>query len=222
MNASDIDIGACIVAEADGLVVVNKPPGICSTGKDLNDPECVQALLVSYYWKPVWALHQLDKDTSGINLFVRKKSLVDVWKTKMQEGGRKEYLAICRGRFGHERLRVDAPLGWIEAERGYGVTLDGKPAATEFELLSQGEDASLLRCRLLTGRTHQIRLHLGHVGHPLLGENRYLDPPCRRHRRQALHAARLSFEGGPTYSAPLPDDLRTLAQREGLSVPEGW
>ena len=90
------DLEARILHEADGVIVVNKPVGWPSTGRDLDDPKCVQHLLMARARRMVWAVHQLDADTSGVNVFVRRKSLVEPWAQKLRKG-RKEYCSFCKG-----------------------------------------------------------------------------------------------------------------------------
>ena len=91
----------------------------------------------------------------------------------------------------------------------------GKPARTVFEVLGATDAASRVEARPATGRTHQIRVHLAHLGHPLFGEPRYAEPPCREHPRHALHLGSLTIDGH-VFEAPVPDDLVELATRLGL------
>jgi 23S rRNA-/tRNA-specific pseudouridylate synthase len=150
-------------------------------------------------------VHQLDKETSGVNLFVRRKALVEQWSALLKHQGQKEYLALCHGAPTWERRRCRARLGWLPGQRRRGVVQQGgQEAETLFERLEVGQGASLLRALPRTGRTHQIRLHLEALGHGLLGDKRYGDQaPCGLHARHALHAASLRA-GGRQWRAPLP------------------
>ena len=203
-----------VIHDADGLVVVNKPPGIETTGRTTDDPRGLQHHLERHLGRPVFAAHQLDRDTSGVLVFVRKKSLVAATQARMRAdaGAKKRYLAFVRGRVPWAKRTIDAPLAYDAGARRWVVREGGKDARTIVTRQRVGADLSLVEARLLTGRTHQARVHLAHVGHPVLGERRYVDPPCDRHPRQALHAWRLELTG-LILEAPLPDDLASLRDR---------
>lgn len=207
-----------ILLDQDGLVVVDKPPGLPSTGHRLDDPECVQFQLAAQLRRPgrLWAVHQLDRDTSGLNLFVRRKALVETWAERLKQG-RKVYLAICHGAPPQALTIVDAPLGWDEARRAQAVVADGRPARSRIALVATTGAFSLVLVLIETGRTHQVRLHMAHLGCPLVGESRYRTPPCTRHPRQALHAWHLDLPSLPPLFAPVPPDLCMLA--ETISLP---
>ena len=135
---------------------------------------------------------------------------------------------ICYGSLDWEEWIVDAPIGDYR-ERGeyrYGVHPSGKVAKTRFRIRARAGAYCLMTAELFTGRTHQIRVHLQHEGLSLVGENRYREPVCREHHRQALHAWRLRCADGQQpagFDAPLAPDLCELAARLGLSVnPDDW
>ncbi|MEQ9073990.1 MAG: RluA family pseudouridine synthase [Sandaracinaceae bacterium] len=208
-----------ILHDADGVVVVDKPPGLEATGRTPDDPGGVQHHLATQLRRPVWAVHQLDRDTSGVLIFVRKRSLVARWQEALARGD-KRYVALVHGREGHgseafEPRTIDAPLAYDRGARRWVVREGGKPARSTVEVVSVGADAMRVHVTLHTGRTHQARVHLAHVGHPLIGERRYRTPPCELHPRHALHAARVAALGA-VFEAPLPEDLRALARRLGL------
>ncbi len=204
--------GWTILHDADGLVVVDKPPGLETTGRTRDDPGGLEAHLARALGRRVWAVHQIDRDTSGIVLFVTKKPLVATWQARLRSA-EKRYLAIVHGRMRSQT--VDAPLAYDEARRRWTVRVGGKPARTVFEVLAATDDASRVECRPTTGRTHQLRVHLAHLGHPLFGEPRYADPPCRAHPRHALHLGALVIDGH-VFEAPVPEDLLVLMQRLGV------
>ncbi|HJK94461.1 MAG TPA: RNA pseudouridine synthase [Polyangiaceae bacterium LLY-WYZ-15_(1-7)] len=207
-----------ILHDAEGLVVVDKPAGLPTTGRDLGDPGCVQHALAAQLRRPVrkvWAVHQLDRFTSGVCLFVRRKALVQVWQAHLR-AGRKRYLALVHGVPGWETEQVDAPLRYVKRLGRPAVVEDGKRARTRLARLGAGPAHAWVEARPETGRTHQVRVHLAYVGHPLVGERLHRDPPCTLHPGPALHLARLEA-GGQRFEAPLPPALRALADR--LDVP---
>lgn len=205
-------------------VVVDKPPGMETTGRDLADARALQHKLAVLLGRPVWAVHQLDKDTSGLVLFVTRRSLVEVWQRRLgARQSRKRYLAFIHGTptWTGER-RVRAPLAYDASSRCQRVAEGGKPAETRVRLLAQGPRHALVEAELVTGRTHQARVHLASLSHPLVGEHRYRTPPCAEHPRQALHAWRLEARGGGVpllVTAPLPQDLVALASRLQVPLP---
>ena len=208
-----------ILATVGALVAMDKPANLPSTGRRLDDPDCLQFALIEHFGQMVWAVHQLDADTSGVNLFVRDKGQVAPWKARMAfPNGTKTYLALVHGRVDFEAKRIDAPIGVISTSphRQVGICHQGKRAISEIRRLALGRDSSLVQVQIETGRTHQIRIHLASLGHPLLGEDWYAQDRARAHHRQALHAWRVEFEDGPEprrFESPLPADLLALMGR---------
>jgi 23S rRNA pseudouridine1911/1915/1917 synthase len=224
MNSHDTHIQghtltSLILLEADGLIAVNKPAGIPSTGKSLDEPGSMQYALMRHYRRMIWAIHQIDAETTGVNLFTRRRPLVAEVTEALKLHGEKRYLAICHGLVSPSTRRINAPIDWIDSEGRRGITDSGQEAITDVEVLDTGSEMSLLSISLRTGRTHQIRIHLAHMGHPLLGESRYASPPCQAHHRQALHAFELKLPDRPIVRAPLPEDFTELATRCELSLP---
>lgn len=224
-----LPIEGLIVFEGGGITVINKPPGLASTGRSLEDSNCAQYLLMARARRMVWAVHQIDADTSGLLVFTTKRSLVPVYQQRLlTPNGRKTYLAICHGAPEWDERIVDAPIGDYRehGEHRYGVHPSGKVAKTRFRVRARAGAYCLMTAELFTGRTHQIRVHLQHEGLSLVGENRYIQQPCTEHPRQALHAWRLRFADGQEpfgFDAPLAPDLVALAARLNLSVtPEDW
>ena len=207
-----------ILLEEDGLILINKPAGVPTAGDTLEQPGSIQYELMQSYRRMIWAVHQLDKDTSGLNVFVRRKALVQTW-TELLKRGQKEYLVMCHGTLA-STLVVDAPTDWIPEKRQRGVIESGKPSKTEFRVLDTHGGFSLLAAKLHTGRTHQIRVHLEHTGHPLVGEQRYIEAPCGIAPRQMLHAWRLDVPEHTLPAAPLPDDFAATCQELGLTFSE--
>jgi len=212
-----------IVFEDAHLIVVNKPAGlIVHPGAGNPDRTLMNALLAH---EPklrqvprAGIVHRLDKDTSG--LMVVARNLTAQARLAAQLAGRsvkRSYLALVHG-VPPARGTVEASIGRDTRVRTrMAVTERGKEARTNYRVLERFGHAALLECRLDTGRTHQIRVHLQHIGHPLLG-----DPVYRRGARravdfprQALHAAALELvhpRDGKTmaWSVPLPADMKKL------------
>lgn len=223
--------GQPFVVHDDGRVLVaDKPPGLPATGRDRDDPHSLEFLLSRRVGRTVWAVHQLDADTSGVIVFVTRKSLVAAWAERLATQADKQYLAFCHGAPAFDATEVNAPIAptgsrlppWWRIARPDD---DGARGATSrLRVVARAERHALLEVTLVTGRTHQARLHLAHLGHPLVGEKVYRTPPCSEHPRQALHAHAIRFRDGvepSSFVAPLPADLRALAARLGLRVPDG-
>lgn len=214
------DLEYRIVHEEGGVVVVDKPALLPSTGRKLDDRRCLQwAMIERNHGDMVWAVHQLDTGTSGLNVFVTKKSLVPVWQERLRAAtARKRYLGIIHGRLPKAQVTVDEPIGWTGAppNRRWGIARKGKHARSHFQELGASSDgsSSVISVRIETGRTHQIRVHLEHLGLALVGEPYYCSPPCEALPRVALHAWKLRFTDGVApdrFEAAVPEDLRALA-----------
>jgi len=210
-----------IVDEDDALLVVDKPAGlVVHPGSGNWEGTLLNALL---HHAPQLAgvpragiVHRLDKDTSG--LLVVAKTLVAQTALVRQLQARavaREYLAIATGDIAKGGV-VDAPIGRHPTRRTtMAVVATGKPARTHYEVVERFGAATLLRCRLETGRTHQIRVHLASLGHPLVGDPAYGRKGPLRFPRQALHAARLALVHPVTgracaWESPLPPDFLEL------------
>ena len=161
-------------------------------------------------------VHRLDKDTSG--LMVVAKTLTAQTSLVRQLQARtvtREYVALAAGDI-RQRGMVDAPIGRHPTRRTtMAVVATGKPARTHFDVVERFGTATLLRCRLETGRTHQIRVHLASLGHPLVGDPAYGRKGPVPFPRQALHAARLALVHPVTglacqWDSPLPVDFAEL------------
>jgi 23S rRNA pseudouridine955/2504/2580 synthase len=179
-------------------------------------------------------VHRLDRDTSGCLLIARKASALRALHALLREGQfEKRYLTLVKGHWPHGRKRIDVPLRTdmrVGGERTVKAHASGKAAISEFRPLQFfGKRATLMEVGLLTGRTHQIRVHAAHAGHPLAGDAKYGDPEFNAAlaalglARMFLHAHSVSFdwpEGGAfSASAPLPADLAAIVDR--LTVERG-
>lgn len=212
-----------VVFEDEHLMVIDKPVGLVVhpaagnwSGTLLNGLLAHHAGAASLPRAGI--VHRLDKDTSG--LMVVGKTLQAVTALMRAIAARevhREYLALVHGRLPQQAFRVDKPLARDPQSRvRMAVVAQGKPAQTDVTRLAIAETTdgpvSAVRCKLHTGRTHQIRVHLASQGHPLLADALYGGRPALGLARQALHAARLGFvhpHGGRelSFDAPLPPDL---------------
>jgi 23S rRNA pseudouridine1911/1915/1917 synthase len=219
------DIPLEVIYEDDTLLVVNKPPGlVVHPGSGNWDGTLLNALLKHAprleRLPRAGIVHRLDKDTSG--LLVVAKTLAaqtDLVRQLQARTVTRSYLALVHGRVPRDG-KVDAPIGRHPAHRTrMAVVARGKPAITHYEIVERYETTTLLRCRLETGRTHQIRVHLNSIGYPLVGDPVYGKkrplPDALRFERQALHADKLvlvhpATRRERTWRAALPDDFREL------------
>jgi 23S rRNA pseudouridine1911/1915/1917 synthase len=209
-----------IAWEDEHLLVVDKPPGVVvHPGAGHRSGTLVQALGGQVAGGPdperPGVVHRLDRDTSGLLVLARSEAVHAALQAALREREiEREYLALVDGRPAARRGTIDAPLGRDRRVRTRMSTDadDPREAITHFEAERNLPAATLLRVRLQTGRTHQIRAHLKAIGHPVLGDPEYGLPGRYGLRRQFLHAARLAFEHPVTGAAidvasPLPDDL---------------
>jgi len=197
---------AAVVAHDERLAVVYKPSGLLSVpAPGRREPSVLSQ--VARWLGQALPVHRIDEGTSGLLLVARDERCQLDLKAQLEEHSvERRYLALVRGRFPGERT-VDAPLG-RKGDGRRGVVAGGKPAVTHFRVADTSGDVSVVEARLETGRTHQVRLHLAHLGFPILGDDLY---GGARFSRLALHAQVLGFrhpDGDPRrYVSPLPDEL---------------
>jgi RluA family pseudouridine synthase len=165
-------------------------------------------------------VHRIDRDTSGLLLVAKSGFAQQHLDRQLRERGlRREYLAVVRGRVADDGGTVEAAIGRHPRNPSLrAVRPGGEEARTRFQVRERFADASLLELELDTGRTHQIRVHMAHLGHPVLGDRPYGGAAPALIRRQALHAVRLAFVHPATrerlsFEAPLPDDMAALLER---------
>jgi 23S rRNA pseudouridine1911/1915/1917 synthase len=214
-----------VIHEDDVLLVVDKPAGlVVHPGSGNWEGTLLNAIL---HHAPQCAalpragiVHRLDKDTSGLLVIAKTaEAQTDLVRQLQARTIRREYLAVVHGVVRADGT-VDAPIGRHPVERTrMAVAARGKPARTRYAVLRRYGGATLVKCRLETGRTHQIRVHMRSIGHPIVGDKVYGHRPARREGlrfpRQALHATRLALvhpgTGEPaSWESPLPDDMREL------------
>jgi 23S rRNA pseudouridine955/2504/2580 synthase len=215
-----------IVFEDPRLLVLDKPAGLAvhgGTGVALGCIEALRALRPDI--KELELVHRLDRATSGCLLVAKRRSALRTLHALLREGEvEKRYVTLVQGRWREAVAEISAPL---VTKRGAGesrvrVATGGKEARSSFRLLETlGRTASLLEVSIATGRTHQIRVHAAHLGHPVAGDERYGDPEfneaMRRFglRRMFLHAQSVAFEWPETgeafsISVPVPKDLEAV------------
>jgi tRNA pseudouridine32 synthase / 23S rRNA pseudouridine746 synthase len=203
--------GPLDVLHEDALViVVNKPAGLLSVpGKLAGREDCVLSRLQASHWDAL-LVHRLDCDTSGVMIFARTKQAQGFLGQEFeQRRAEKTYVARVWGDMAGEAGHVDLPIGtdWPNRPRQM-VTPEGRPAQTgwQVEARAPGETRVLLSPR--TGRSHQLRVHMLALGHPILGDPIYATGAARAHPRLMLHAATLTLAhpagGRITFSAPVP------------------
>ncbi len=232
VEAEDIELD--IVHEDKHVLVINKPPGLVVHPGAGNAAGTLQNALLHFDAKlaqipRAGIVHRLDKDTSGLMVVARTleahTALVRAIEAREVE---REYEAVCLGVMTGGGL-VDAPIGRHPVDRvRMAIREDGRDAITHYRVIQRFRGHTHVRLKLETGRTHQIRVHMTHIGYPLVGDRVYggrlllpkgaspeLIESLRAFRRQALHAARLAFEhpktGKPIESAAaLPADMQRL------------
>jgi 23S rRNA pseudouridine1911/1915/1917 synthase len=217
-----------IAWEDEHLIVVDKPAGVVvHPARGYAQGTLAQALAdrVAGGEEPERAgiVHRLDRDTSGLLVVARSEPVHAALKAQLAARALvREYLALVEGRPPARRGTIDAPLGRDRRVRTRVSTDTEEPraAVTHFEVERALPQDTLLRVRLETGRTHQIRAHLLAIGHPVAGDPEYGTPGRHGLRRQFLHAARLAFTHPVTgaavdVSSPLPPDLAAALERAG-------
>lgn len=243
-DAEAVVTGALIplLYEDDGLLVINKPAGLV-THPAYKHPDGTLCDAV-FAWQEAkgagrpWLLHRLDRETSGVVLFAKtveaRRAVVRQFE---RHSVRKLYVAVTIGRLAPERGILEAPLRRDPVDRRRTIVDDeGQQAATRYVTLATHDGYSLVLAEPLTGRTHQIRAHMAHLGAPLVGDVRYIElaragraaGDVTRHvefaPRVMLHAWRIGIvyptTGAPfEVTAPVPDDLLAVAQH--LKLDEG-
>ena len=224
-----------VIFEDRHFLVIDKPSGIASHGGSGITHGAIELMRAARPNESLELVHRLDRDTSGVLVFARTRAGLVGLQAAIRAGEvTKQYLCLMVGHPSKAKFDVNAPLRKFAlqgGERMVRVADDGKPSLTFFREMEQYPGARLMQATLGTGRTHQIRVHAAHIGHPLAGDTKYGDKDANRRFREHglqrlfLHASHMSFElDGRSYgfSAPLPEDLKqfldTLAS-EGRQPP---
>ena len=216
-----------IVYEDDDMIVVNKPQGmVVHPAPGHPNHTLVNALL---YHSPLSTIngtfrpgivHRIDKDTSGL-LMVAKNDLAhqSLAEQLRNKTNKREYLALVYGQIKEDEGTIDAPLGRNPQDRKkQAVVKDGRHAVTHFKVVKRYDNFTLVKCILETGRTHQIRVHMKYIGHPLVGDPLYGPRKVIGKDGQFLHAALLGFKHPRTgeemvFEAPLPENFQKMLDK---------
>ncbi len=207
-----------VLFEKGGLVAIAKPPGLLVIpGRSPEDHVCARDVLSKQLGKRVWVCHRIDRDTSGVVLFATDEASHRAASMAFEAGlAKKKYLAIVEGVIaGPLDLQQQLTEGRKGKMRVPFPGEQGKDARTLVKPIEKFANATLVECEPLTGRQHQIRVHLKAAGHPLLFDHQYgRKEPLEDLDRTPLHASSLVIESlGVEVTAPLPEDLRKVIER---------
>lgn len=241
-NLQNIQQKIKILFEDENLIVVDKPAGMAVHGGSGVSFGVIELLRFQRPQSKFLELaHRLDKETSGILLIAKKKKylnfLHEIFKNKFGNSTNsansanleKIYLVIVKGNFVNEIQKVNFPLfKFIDnnGERRVKVDFDnGKPAQTIIKLLARWQDFSLLQAQIITGRTHQIRVHLSHLGFPILGDEKYGDFALNKNliaqgklNRMALHSWKLKLNNTFDFQSEVPQKFKNFIQSLGTPI----
>lgn len=192
-----------IVFEDDDVIVVNKPQGmVIHPAPGHENGTLVNGLLdhaplatVNGELRP-GIVHRIDKDTSGLLMVAKNdQAMLSLSAQLKAKTNQRKYLAIVHGNFKEEAGTINAPIGRSKKDRKkMAIVEDGRPAVTHFKVLERFTDYTLIECELETGRTHQIRVHLKYIGHPVAGDPLYGPRNTLKGNGQFLHAKLLGFK----------------------------
>ena len=211
-----------IVYEDEDIIVVNKPAGL-PIHPSLNHYEDSLANGLAYYYesqgKPFIfrCANRLDKNTSGLTVIAKHLVSANILSTMVKNRQfHREYYAIVRGSLDEKSGTIDAPIGRVDDSiitRQVDFE-NGERAVTHYEVIKENKGHSLVSIHLETGRTHQIRVHFKHIGHPLIGDHLY-NPDYEYMTRQALHSHKIEFTHPITsdqlsFTADLPSDMQFI------------
>jgi tRNA pseudouridine32 synthase / 23S rRNA pseudouridine746 synthase len=205
------DIPLQFLHEDAAVLVMDKPAGLLTVpGKLANREDCLITRLQAARWDAL-TVHRLDCDTSGVIIFARTKQAQGFLGQEFeQRRAQKTYIARVRGVIAEEAGQIDLPLGsdWDYRPR-QKVRLDGKPAQTDWQVIDRSDTETRVRLTPHTGRSHQLRVHMLALGHPILGDQIYAPETKADHPRLMLHAETLTLhhpttKAPVTFAAPVP------------------
>ena len=201
-----------VLHEDKAIIVVDKPAGLLTVpGKLENRQDCLITRLQAAHWDAL-TVHRLDCDTSGVIIFARTKQAQGFLGQEFeQRRAQKTYIARLKGRLEPDSGTVDLPLGsdWDYRPRQKVDHDHGRPAVTDWQVIDRTETETRVRLTPHTGRSHQLRVHMLALGHPILGDQIYAPDTLASHKRLMLHAESLSLHHPATgkrvtFTAPVP------------------
>ncbi|MBA4068791.1 MAG: RNA pseudouridine synthase, partial [Acinetobacter sp.] len=209
---------ARVIYEDEGLMVVNKPSGIAVHGGSGVAYGLIEGLRAATGKKYLELIHRIDRDTSGLVMISKKRSVLKTLQDMLREHKiKKTYAAVVKGQVSLDKQLIDAPLHRYELANGERRVCvspkEGKESKTQWNVQERFMHATLVYASPLSGRTHQIRVHGLSIGHPLVGDEKYgheTEYRGPKPRRLCLHAMRLDIPGYPAIEAPLPEDMQSL------------
>lgn len=220
LGLEPVDLSLDIVYEDEHLLIVNKPKGlVVHPASSYKEPTLVHGLLyqmnslsnINGVNRP-GIIHRIDKDTSGLLMVAKTNQAHQILsKDLAQHLIKRSYYAFVHGQILEKRGRIDAPIGRDPKSRvKMGVEASGRHAITHFEVIESFKKYTLIKCDLETGRTHQIRVHMAYINHPVVGDITYGVKPPHTNNGQLLHAYKLAFTHPITKKAmefeiPLPE-----------------
>lgn len=216
-----------VLYEDEDLMVVDKQAGIPIHPSRLNNTETLANAVANYLTDkgidPVFhCINRLDKDTSGLTIIAKNMYAASLLSEMIRiRTIRRDYLAICEGIFRNKQGSVCAPITRNGTSMiRYVDHENGEYAETDYQVTGEGNGLSLVKLTLKTGKTHQIRVHMKHIGHPLIGDRLY-NPDNRIMERQALHAQKLTFTHPVTgmnisITSDIPADMESVIRKYGI------
>ncbi|QXM05479.1 RluA family pseudouridine synthase [Crassaminicella indica] len=219
------DIPVEVVYEDVDLLIVNKQPGIVVHPTRRHPTGTMANALINYMIKKgesfkIRFVNRLDRDTSGLIIIAKNPYAQQELSKQMQENKvEKIYLSVVKGVIKEHKGTIDEPIGRPDPDNiQRKVYAQGQPSITHYEVIDRLDDATVIRVKLETGRTHQIRVHMSHIGYPLIGDELYGYVDEKLIKRQALHAEKLIFYQPRTnelieVTAPIPKDIKQLIEK---------
>lgn len=208
---------ARIVAEDDGLIVLDKPFGMAVHGGSGVSLGVIETMRAATGKKYLELIHRIDKETSGLLLIAKKRSTLKQWQDAFRDKTvQKSYVCIALGHIKPDVLTIDKPLKkftLLSGERRVRVDETGKPSTTHIKVLARavldGQPVSIVQASPVTGRTHQIRVHLASMGHALLGDDKYQSVQLASVGRLMLHAHRVC-SAEHSFGVPIAQDMAQI------------